>query len=59
MQQHLGGDDGAAGEAYAGQQGMLLEALHELLQQTRHVREDATSAAQVAVGSSARSASAK
>jgi hypothetical protein len=29
---------------------MLLEALHELLQQTRHVREDATSAAQVAVG---------
>lgn len=34
----------------AGQQGMLLEALHELLQQTRHVREDATSAAQVAVG---------
>jgi len=31
-------------------QGMLLEALHELLQQTRHVREDATSAASVAVG---------
>ncbi|KAG1370403.1 hypothetical protein G6F59_018677 [Rhizopus arrhizus] len=29
---------------------MLLEALHELLQQTRHVREDATSAAQVAIG---------
>lgn len=50
MQQHLGGDDGTTGEAYAGQQGMLLEALHELLQQTRHVREDATSAAQVAVG---------
>ncbi|WP_420883750.1 DUF1631 domain-containing protein [Isoptericola jiangsuensis] len=39
-----------SGEAYPGQQGMLLEALHELLQQTRHVREDATSAAQVAVG---------
>ncbi len=41
-----------AGEAEAmnGNQGMLLEALHELLQQTRHVREDATSAASVAVG---------
>ncbi|HDS1040257.1 TPA: DUF1631 domain-containing protein [Stenotrophomonas maltophilia] len=53
MQQHLGGEEGlpgGTGEAYAGQQGMLLEALHELLQQTRHVREDATSAAQVAVG---------
>ncbi|WP_313462087.1 DUF1631 domain-containing protein [Stenotrophomonas sp.] len=41
-----------AGEADAmnNNQGMLLEALHELLQQTRHVREDATSAASVAVG---------
>ncbi len=41
-----------AGEADAmnSNQGMLLEALHELLQQTRHVREDATSAASVAVG---------
>ena len=41
-----------AGEAEAmnNNQGMLLEALHELLQQTRHVREDATSAASVAVG---------
>ncbi len=41
-----------AGEAEAmnSNQGMLLEALHELLQQTRHVREDATSAASVAVG---------
>ena len=29
---------------------VLLEALHELLAQTRHVREDATAAAQVAVG---------
>ncbi|AWH28142.1 MULTISPECIES: DUF1631 domain-containing protein [Stenotrophomonas] len=50
MQQHLGVEEGPAGEGYGGQQGMLLEALHELLQQTRHVREDATSAAQVAVG---------
>ncbi|AWH35934.1 DUF1631 domain-containing protein [Stenotrophomonas sp. ZAC14D1_NAIMI4_6] len=57
MQQHLAGEDGmpggapgGSGEAFSGQQGMLLEALHELLQQTRHVREDATSAAQVAVG---------
>ncbi|WAT14379.1 DUF1631 domain-containing protein [Xanthomonas fragariae] len=31
-------------------QGMLLEALHELLQQTRSVRNNATSAATVAVG---------
>ncbi|MBH1507918.1 DUF1631 domain-containing protein [Stenotrophomonas maltophilia] len=50
MQQHLGAEETGVGEAYAGQQGMLLEALHELLQQTRHVREDATSAAQVAIG---------
>lgn len=50
QQQHAGVEEGAPGEAYAGQQGMLLEALHELLQQTRHVRDDATSAAQVAVG---------
>lgn len=41
---------GAAGEGMSNNQGMLLEALHELLQQTRHVREDATSAASVAVG---------
>ncbi|MFC7519537.1 DUF1631 domain-containing protein [Xanthomonas populi] len=33
-----------------GSQGMLLEALHELLQQTRSVRESAASAATVAVG---------
>ncbi|WP_313217766.1 DUF1631 domain-containing protein [Stenotrophomonas sp.] len=45
---HAGGADGA--EGLSGNQGMLLEALHELLQQTRHVREDATSAASVAVG---------
>jgi hypothetical protein len=38
------------GDGLSGNQGMLLEALHELLQQTRHVREDATSAASVAVG---------
>lgn len=37
-------------DGMSGNQGMLLEALHELLQQTRHVREDATSAASVAVG---------
>lgn len=41
---------GPAGEGMSNNQGMLLEALHELLQQTRHVREDATSAASVAVG---------
>ena len=41
-----GGAPGTPG----GEQGMLLDALHELLRQTRHVREDATSAAQVAVG---------
>ncbi|MFC6840026.1 DUF1631 domain-containing protein [Xanthomonas theicola] len=33
-----------------GSQGVLLEALHELLQQTRSVRESATSAATAAVG---------
>jgi len=33
-----------------GSQNMILDALHELLAQTRHVREDATAAAQVAVG---------
>ncbi|NYF21168.1 hypothetical protein HDC36_002637 [Xanthomonas sp. JAI131] len=33
-----------------GSQGVLLEALHELLQQTRSVRENATSAASAAVG---------
>ena len=37
----LGSDNG---------QNMVLEALHELLAQTRHVREDATAAAEVAVG---------
>lgn len=45
---------GAAGDfaqdAAGGSQGMLLEALHELLAQTRNVREDATSAASAAVG---------
>jgi hypothetical protein len=41
---------GESGDTLSGNQGMLLEALHELLQQTRHVREDATSAASVAVG---------
>lgn len=45
--QDLSGD---AGDSLGGNQGMLLDALHELLQQTRHVREDATSAASVAVG---------
>ncbi|MFG6111315.1 DUF1631 domain-containing protein [Stenotrophomonas rhizophila] len=39
-----------AADGMSNNQGMLLEALHELLQQTRHVREDATSAASVAVG---------
>ncbi|MCC4606982.1 DUF1631 domain-containing protein [Xanthomonas campestris] len=33
-----------------GSQGMLLDALHELLQQTRNVRDNAASAASVAVG---------
>lgn len=42
------GESGPSGQG--GEQGMLLDALHELLRQTRHVREDATSAAQVAVG---------
>lgn len=37
-------------EPLPGGQNMVLEALHELLAQTRHVREDATAAAQVAVG---------
>ena len=41
---------GEGGDSLGGNQGMLLDALHELLQQTRHVREDATSAASVAVG---------
>ncbi|WP_338338086.1 DUF1631 domain-containing protein [Xanthomonas citri pv. bilvae] len=47
-----GGDGGMDGEADhpGGSQGMLLEALHELLQQTRSVRDTATSAATVAVG---------
>ncbi len=52
MQNAHGGHDpgGDPGDAMSGNQGMLLDALHELLQQTRHVREDATSAASVAVG---------
>ncbi|WP_305805992.1 DUF1631 domain-containing protein [Stenotrophomonas sp. YIM B06876] len=47
-----GGDGGYANEAdaVAGNQKMLMEALHGLLAQTRSVREDATSAAQAAVG---------
>ena len=49
LQGHPGEVDGGHGGA-GGEQGMLLDALHELLRQTRHVREDATSAAQVAVG---------
>ncbi|KOR39422.1 thymidine phosphorylase [Xanthomonas oryzae] len=49
-------DDGSAGgmdgetDHPGGSQGMLLEALHELLQQTRSVRDTAASAATVAVG---------
>ena len=52
MQHAQAGHDaaGEAGDGMGGNQGMLLDALHELLQQTRHVREDATSAASVAVG---------
>ncbi|XBL64730.1 DUF1631 domain-containing protein [Xanthomonas campestris pv. centellae] len=47
-----GGDGGMDGEADhpGGSQGMLLKALHELLQQTRSVRDTAASAATVAVG---------
>ncbi|KGE53150.1 thymidine phosphorylase [Xanthomonas axonopodis] len=44
-----GGMDGDADHS-GGSQGMLLEALHELLQQTRSVRDTAASAATVAVG---------
>ncbi|KUF24954.1 DUF1631 domain-containing protein [Xanthomonas phaseoli] len=44
-----GGTDGEADHP-GGSQGMLLEALHELLQQTRSVRDTAASAATVAVG---------
>ncbi|MCC4602784.1 DUF1631 domain-containing protein [Xanthomonas campestris] len=44
-----GGMDGDADHP-AGSQGMLLDALHELLQQTRSVRDSAASAASVAVG---------
>lgn len=47
---HAGPSGGDPGDGMSSNQGMLLEALHELLQQTRHVREDATSAASVAVG---------
>ncbi len=43
--------EGEEGDGHpGGNQGMLLEALHELLQQTRSVRDTAASAAQVAVG---------
>ncbi|WP_295958392.1 DUF1631 domain-containing protein [uncultured Xanthomonas sp.] len=42
-------DDGEA-RLPGGSQGVLLEALHELLQQTRNARESATSAATAAVG---------
>ena len=45
-----GSHGGHEGEPSQGGQNMILEALHELLAQTRHVREDATAAAQVAVG---------
>ncbi|PPV09705.1 DUF1631 domain-containing protein [Xanthomonas axonopodis pv. vasculorum] len=44
-----GGMDGDADHP-GGSQGMLLEALHELLQQTRSVRDTTASAATVAVG---------
>jgi len=47
---HLQGGSQGDAASYGGEQGVLLDALHELLRQTRHVREDATSAAQVAVG---------
>lgn len=47
---HLQEGQGADPAGFGGEQGVLLDALHELLRQTRHVREDATSAAQVAVG---------
>ncbi|MEA9589027.1 DUF1631 domain-containing protein [Xanthomonas sp. WHRI 10064A] len=47
-----GGAGGMEGEADhpGGSQGMLLDALHELLQQTRSVRDSTASAASVAVG---------
>ncbi|MFC6351921.1 DUF1631 domain-containing protein [Stenotrophomonas acidaminiphila] len=45
-----GNPGGYDGNPSASGQNMILEALHELLAQTRHVREDATAAAQVAVG---------
>ncbi|RRJ43485.1 DUF1631 domain-containing protein [Xanthomonas vasicola pv. musacearum] len=44
------GDMDGEAEHPGGSQGMLLEALHELLQQTRSVRDTAASAATVAVG---------
>ncbi len=44
------GHPGHQGEPGLGSQNVVLEALHELLARTRHVREDATAAAQVAVG---------
>ncbi|MEB1611332.1 hypothetical protein FHT08_001905 [Xanthomonas campestris] len=45
-----GGMDGDEAGHPGGSQGMLLEALHELLQQTRSVRDNTASAASVAVG---------
>ncbi|MCD0245167.1 DUF1631 domain-containing protein [Xanthomonas melonis] len=45
-----GGVDGGDADHPGGSQGMLLDALHELLQQTRNVRDSAASAASVAVG---------
>lgn len=45
-----GNHGGHEGEPSQGGQNMILEALHELLAQTRHAREDATAAARVAVG---------
>ncbi|MCL1558814.1 DUF1631 domain-containing protein [Xanthomonas nasturtii] len=49
---HADGGGGMEGEADhpGGSQGMLLDALHELLQQTRSVRDSTASAASVAVG---------
>ncbi|MBB5864478.1 DUF1631 domain-containing protein [Xanthomonas sp. 3058] len=49
---HADGGANAEGDADhpGGSQGMLLDALHELLQQTRNVRDSAASAASVAVG---------
>ncbi|KAB7765179.1 DUF1631 domain-containing protein [Xanthomonas maliensis] len=45
-----GGGEGGESDYPGGTQGVLLDALHELLQQTRSERESAASAASVAVG---------